>query len=606
MCGIAGYIGYQSIEQQQIDNTLRLMKNRGPDQQDYAALSHGATKIYLLHSRLSIIDLDPRSNQPFKREHVTLVFNGEIYNYLELRSDLEKSGVKFTTASDTEVLIESYLKYGPDCVKKFEGMWSFALFDSKTGLLLLSRDRFAEKPLYLYEAEKGIYFASEIKFLQSLSGRKFTANNEQIKRYLVNGYKALYKHNQHFYNEVTEIPFATNVVVNSDLQQKSEQYWAPRFETVDISMADAIEKTRELLFKSVKLRLRSDVPLAFCLSGGVDSSALVAIAAKKFNCNVATYSIVDPDPRYNEFENIEASLQDLGCKNTIVNLQKTKSLDRLRELVRYHDGPLATISYYVHSMLSEAIAADGNKVVFSGTAADEFFTGYYDHHNLLLHELRNHPQYWQYRKDWEEHVQPFVRNPYLQDPELYDKDPNFRGHIYLNNDEFAQYLTTPFSEEFREEYFCDSLLRNRMANELYYEATRIILHEDDLNSMRCSLENRSPYLDSELVDFAYSIPIEHLMQNGYGKFVLREAVGGFLNDKVRLDRTKKGFNASIESVIDLNSPEVNEMLLSDSPVFEIVHRDKMEALLKQRSFPNSFSKFLFYFVNVKIFLEESV
>jgi asparagine synthase (glutamine-hydrolysing) len=144
-----------------------------------------------------------------------------------------------------------------------------------------------------------------------------------------------------------------------------------------------------------------------------------------------------------------------------------------------------------------------------------------------------------------------------------------------------------------------------MLNELFVEATPVILHEDDLNSMKYSLENRSPFLDKRLFDFAYSIPPEHLIRNGYGKYILREAMRGILNDKVRLDRQKKGFNAAIQSVFNFNSAEVREELLSDGPIYELVQRDRIEKLLSSKeSLPNSYSKFLFSFINAKFFLEQ--
>ena len=165
-------------------------------------------------------------------------------------------------------------------------------------------------------------------------------------------------------------------------------------------------------------------------------------------------------------------------------------------------------------------------------------------------------------------------------------------------------LTCDFREAFFEERFCDSLLRNRMLNELFHEATPVILHEDDLNSMFYSVENRSPYLDSRLFQFSFSIPPEHLIRDGYGKYVLREAVKGILNDKVRLDRQKKGFNASFRALFDPRDPEDRDFLLSEGPIFDLVRRDRIEAMLGEETLSNSFSKFLFNFVSAKLFLEQ--
>ena len=604
MCGIAGHIGREAPSHEAIERTLDCMRYRGPDASGFSQHGLASTQLTLLHSRLSIIDLDERANQPFQRGPCTLVFNGEIYNYLELKVELEGRGHEFTTSSDTEVLLACYLEYGTACVEKFEGMWAFALYDERDQALFLSRDRFGEKPLYFFKDEQGLFFGSEIKALSALSSSRFEINSEHLLRYLVHGYKSLYKTDDTFFRGVERLPPRTNLFVASDGAMRFERYWNPRFEPQDISEAEAVETVRERLLNSMKLRLRSDVPLAFCLSGGVDSGALVSIASKEFSSEVHSFSIIDEDERYNEAPNIQATVRDTGCKNTSIVLQPSTSFDRLRDLIRYHDAPISTISYYIHSFLSEQISSNGYKVAFSGTAADEMFTGYYDHFILHLHEMKGLPRYGERRSEWEEHVKGFVRNPHLSDPQLYDRDPSFRDHVYLNRDAFCDFLVGDFSEQFVEQHYTDSsLLRNRMLNEMFHEVTPVILHEDDLNSMRYSVENRSPYLDMKLFEFLFTVPSELLIKNGYGKYLLREATAGILNDVVRLDRHKKGYNAAIDSVFDFSSPEVRDVLFSDGPLYDYVRRDKVEELLNRDTLPNSFSKFLFNIVNCKLFLE---
>ncbi len=603
MCGIAGHIGVNPPDECQIRQALALMRRRGPDCQRYVSIAAAAKQVTLLHARLSIIDLDHRSDQPFTIDGCTIVYNGEIYNYLELRQNLESRGIVFQTSSDTEVLLQYYIHYGESCVDQFEGMWSFAIFDRNRAQLFLSRDRFAEKPLYYFQDEDSFFFASEVKSLAALSGKRFEVNRNHLLRYLVNGYKSLYKKDETYYLGVREIPYGTNLVIKADMKPKFSRYWRPSYTPVAMSLADAIDGTRHHLLESVRIRLRSDVPLSFCLSGGVDSSALVSIASRHFGADVATFSLIDQDERYNEYDNIKATIDDLGCRHTIIDVCQEPSLQRLTDLIHYHDAPVATISYFIHSYLSEAIAKQGYRVVFSGTSADELFTGYYDHFNLHLFEMRNHPEYPQYLSDWQNNTGKFVRNPYLQNPELYFLRQDIRDHIYLNADEFADYLTVPFNEPFTEESYSASLLRNRMLNELFHESTPVILHEDDRNSMMYSIENRSPYLDSRLFSFAYSIPAEHLIRNGYGKYVLREAMKGILNDQVRLDRRKKGFNAAINSIIDFESTENRQILLNESPVFDLVDRTKIETAMSMNPKPNSYSKFLFNFINTKIFME---
>ncbi|MFH1452518.1 MAG: asparagine synthase (glutamine-hydrolyzing) [Armatimonadota bacterium] len=603
MCGIAGYIGKDNIDTGAVKRTLDLMVNRGPDYRDYTVIENAGLNIVLLHSRLSIIDLDVRSNQPFSIGDYTLIFNGEIYNYKEIREELEKKGVSFKTSSDTEVLLQAYIIYGEDCVNRFEGMWSFAIYDKKKSRLFLSRDRFAEKPLYYMETQDGIYFGSEIKFIKSLSGSSLTINTNHLMRYLVNGYKSLYKVPETFFEGVKEVSYASNVVINNSLEVKQEKYWKPSCNVKEMKLSDAVEGFRDRLINSVKLRLRSDVPLAFCLSGGIDSASIASIAGKVFNYDVASFSIIDEDERYNEYDNIKATVDDIGCKNTLIHIPKENFFERLRKLINYHDSPVSTISYYIHSFLSEAISENGYKVAVSGTGADELTTGYYDHFNLHLYEVRQNELYNKYLEDWYRFIGNIVRNPHLKNPELYMKDRDFRGHIYLNNDVFASFLKKSFKEDFKEEKYSNRLLRNRMMNELFHEVIPVILHEDDLNSMYYSVENRSPYLDSKLFEFSYSIPDEYLIQDGYGKYILREAVKGILNDKVRTDRHKKGFNASIHSLIDFDNKDNKDYILENSGIYDFVNKDKISEIISMENMPNSYSKFIFNFINAKMFLD---
>jgi len=603
MCGIAGYIGKAPIDDLRIAKTLNLMQNRGPDHRDHVTYWNGEINVTLLHSRLSIIDLDPRSNQPFTIGDITIIYNGEIYNYVELREQLEQRGIRFWTESDTEVLLRCYIEYGEECVKRFEGMWAFAIYNRKSGELFLSRDRFAEKPLYYITISDGVFFASEVKFIESLMGSKLRVNYRQLLRYLVNGYKSLYKAEETFFEGLRELPYACNLVIDQNLSQRIMKYWFPEWKPQNLAMQEAIEKFRYCLLESVRIRLRADVPIAFCLSGGVDSAAIASIAAKVHNYDIATFSIIENDERYNENENIQATIDDLECNHTLIEIPQENFFARMRALIQYHDSPVATISYYIHSFLSEAISRSGFKVACSGTGADELVTGYYDHFNMHLYETHESLRYPDYLNSWKTHTGHIVRNPYLQNPELFFGQPDFRDHIYLNNDIFAGLLKTNFSETFVETDYTDSLLRNRMMNEMFHESTRVILHEDDLNSMFYSVENRSPYLDSRLFEIAYSIPNEYLIQDGYGKYILREAVKGILNNNVRTDRKKVGFNASFNSLVDLKKRENRDCILEDGKIFDLVDRDKIEPLLAIDPMPNSYSKFMFYFVSAKIFLE---
>jgi asparagine synthase (glutamine-hydrolysing) len=314
---------------------------------------------------------------------------------------------------------------------------------------------------------------------------------------------------------------------------------------------------------------------------------------------------MNEDERYDEREIVTRAAAELGIRHTPVSVSTIGFLERMRDLIRYHDAPVYTITYYVQWLLMQQVAAHGYRVAVSGTGADELFTGYYDHYLMHLAETRDTAEYASALAGWQAHVRPVVRNPFLGDPDLFVKDPDFRDHIFLNNDGFAEYLTTGFNEGFTEEnYTSRSVLRNRMMNEMFHESVRVILHEDDLNAMYYSIENRSPFLDRALFEFCYSVPTPLLIRDGYNKVLLRDAVRGIAPDCVIEEPRKVGFNAPVRSFLDTNDRAIRADLLADSPVFDIIRRDKIAALLEKPELPNSESKFLFYFVNTKIFLEE--
>jgi asparagine synthase (glutamine-hydrolysing) len=471
---------------------------------------------------------------------------------------------------------------------------------------MLSRDRFGEKPLYLYRDQTGIYFGSEIKFIAALAGRPLEVNLDHLYRYMVNGYKALYKERHGFFKNLEELPAASVLEIDANGGERQARYWETKF-CPDHAMTyeDAVAGARERLIRSVELRLRADVPLAFCMSGGVDSNSLISIAKKVFDYDVHGFTIVNTDSRYEEQEMVDYAVRELGIRHTSVPVQTDNFLARLRTLVRQHDAPVYTITYYAQWLLMESIAAHGYRISVSGTAADELYTGYYDHHLAYLYEVRQEPAlHAASRQAWMEHIKPIVRNPFLGNPELFIKDPSFRDHIFLDAAGFAEYLKHNWSEAFSEHHFTDSLLRNRTMNELFHEAIPVILHEDDLNAMYFSIENRSPFLDRELFEFCHRIPTKHLIRDAMAKAVLRDSMRGIVPERVLDSRRKVGFNAPIFSFLDVHDPEVRSYLLDASPIFEHVRREKIEELISKPDLPNSESKFLYYFLNSKMFLEE--
>ncbi len=608
MCGIAGYIGKSVIDDARVARALSLMGRRGPDHAGSEHVVNAAGRhVYLLHSRLSIIDLDPRSNQPFHAASQRIAYNGELYNYVEVRAELEKLGVVFQTTSDTEVMAQALARWGRDALDRCEGMWAFAACDDRDGSVLLSRDRFGEKPLYVYRDDSGVYFGSEVKFLSALAGKRFAVDVDHVKRYLVNGYKALYKQPHAFFQGVSELPPASALRIDANGSEQIAAYWKPRVDIDDgMTREQAVSATRERLIRSVELRLRADVPLAFCMSGGVDSNALISIAKRELGYDVHGFTIMNTDARYEESDLVNQSVSELGLRHTPVVPSTADFLPRLRELVRYHDAPVYTITYYAHWLLMEAIAKAGYRISVSGTAADELFSGYYDHHLLYFHAVQNDPAlHAASLAAWEKHVKPGVRNPHLSNPRLFIDNPGFRDHAYMDADKFSECLTKPWMEDFEETAFPGAgLMQTRMLNELFHEAVPVILHEDDLNARYFSIENRSPFLDRRLFDTAFTIPPRHLVRDGAAKSVLRDAMRGIVPDAVLDSRRKVGFNAPIHAFLDPKDPAVRAEVLGPSPIWDIVRREAVLPLLAEDFLPNSQSKFLFYFLCSKMFLEE--
>ncbi|MBI3522171.1 MAG: asparagine synthase (glutamine-hydrolyzing) [Chloroflexi bacterium] len=607
MCGIAGHVGPKVIPGERIDECLRLMHRRGPDHAAHRRFSRDGRNTDLLYGRLKIIDFDDRSNQPFHVGSTWMVYNGELYDYLELRKELLARGAEMRTASDTEVMLRTTQYLGWDWLDRCEGMWAFAVYDESNRSLVLCRDRFGEKPLYLYQEGPDLYFGSEVKDIVALRGHPLKVNQDQLRRYLVNGYKALYKGRETFFEGLRELPPATMLRIDADGRTDERTYWRPEL-SVDEGMRyeDAVRGTRDRLIRSVELRLRADTPLAFCMSGGMDSNALVAIAKRVFSYDVHGFTIINGDERYDEEALVKQAVAELGVRHTSVTLSTASFLERLRTLVRYHDAPVYTITYYAHWLLMEEIARAGYRISVSGSAADELFTGYFDHHLFYLAEMHGRPGHAEALAAWTEHVRPVVRNPHLQDPDRFVREPGFRDHVYFESAEFSRLLRTPWSEAFTEERYTGVLLRDRTLNELFHEAIPVILHEDDLNAMYYSIENRSPFLDRELFEFAASIPARHLMQRGYAKAVLRDAVRGIVPDVIVDNHRKVGFNAPIGALLDTADPAVRGALLDESPIFELVRREAIERLIDHgvRELPNSRSKFLFSFLSAKMFLEE--
>ena len=430
MCGISGSIVKSRFDREDlIKKTLSLMKRRGPDNRSQFKLKYNDKVLNLLHTRLNIIDINKRSNQPMTIGEFTN-FNGEIYNYIELRK-LKLKNYSFETNSDTEVLLKSYIEYGENCVNHFNGMWAFAIWIIKK--LFISRDIFGEKPLYYHLSDKGIFFGSEIKFIKSLSNESFKVNKEHINKNLFYGYKSLCKNNETFFDKIYSLENSTNITIDLNLNLIKRKFWSPKI-NIDNSLQEktASYEVKRLVQKSLKLRMRSDVPIAFCLSGGIDSGLLVSLANKKFHKKVSTFSIIDQDYRYNERKNINLILDDLKCDNLNIFKKEKFILKRLKELTNYHDGPISTIFIiFTHFWVKKYLRKDTKlqyqeQVQMKFLQATTIIIYYICNQFINIKVLKN-------LENWYKFVLIFIRNPNLKDPYLYINDKKNRDNVFNQN-----------------------------------------------------------------------------------------------------------------------------------------------------------------------------
>ena len=605
MCGIAGYVGPAAPEEGRVRRCLARMATRGPDGCGvHRAALPGGRSVVMLHSRLRIVDLDARSDQPLRRGGDALAVNGELYNYVELRARLIAEGETFVTQGDAEVLLAWLRRHGLDGLDACEGMWAFAWLDGRSGRLMLCRDRFGEKPLFVMREGEGLYWGSEVKFIQALAGRRLAPNVDQVCRLLVNGYKCLYQSGETFFQHVEVVPAATAVVVEAGGGERPARYWRPSFVQDDaMTLDEAVNGVRARLVESMRLRLRADVSIAFCLSGGVDSNALAGAARRALGQAVHGFTVASRDARYDEVRAAADSAAGMGARQTSVPIESGDFIARLDRLVRRHDAPVLTISSYVHAQLMGEIAARGFRIAVSGSGADELFTGYYDHHNLFLHDRHGDAAFSGLLSAWQTYVAPLVRSPHLRDPLVYVRNPGSRAAVLDRCDALDGVMATDWQEAFTEVAYCPALLRKRMLNELFHEVVPVLLHEEDHNAMAHAVENRSPYLDRRLAEFAFRIPTRHLIVDAWTKYPLRRAAAEWVGPAVAWNRHKIGFNASVMELLDLGDPAVRAALLDRGAIHDLVRRDRIEGLLKLDPMPNSVSKFLFSYVSSRLFLD---
>ena len=605
MCGIVFLSTNKKLNKSKIDGLLKLMKNRGPDSQNHLEFKYNRRYFYFFHSRLSIIDLKNDSNQPFVKNNLLIIFNGEIYNYLELRKELETYGVKFKTNSDTEVLLEAYRFWGNNFTSKLVGMWSLVLYDILDKKIFISRDPANEKPLFFsYLKKDNFVYASEIKYIYHLDKKiKKKFNHRKICSDLVHGYRGWFINNQTFNQKIINVDsFFNYEYLNIDKKKYifkkilvKKNY---RKLIINQNYNTIKKKLRKLLIDSVDISLRSDVPLAYSLSGGIDSNLITSISKKILNNKISTYSIIDKDPRYNESDIITKVCRDNNYDSNYINISKFNHFDELRNLTKYYSYPVPTINFLIQSYLVKKVKKNDIKVLISGNGGDEVFTGYY-HHYLIYFKNKIHQKYKDNIKFWKLNVLPNIRNKNFKDIKIEINRKKLRSDnsIYFNN----KLIDTKKSNEIN---FGFSKLKNRMLNEYYYETVPVLTFAEDLNCMKESIENRNPLLNKNLLNFTLNLPEKYMVQKGFLKFLLRDTFRDIMPKDVVNNYKKTGFNFSFRTLFPSNDRRIINFLKKSSLLYDWISKDLIIKLYKKDYLLDEENKFMFSFLTAKIYLDE--
>lgn len=611
MCGISGHLGKISPTRNSINEALVSMECRGPDgRRDIKVVLSNKSQVTFLFSRLSILDLSECAMQPMRHENLVIAMNGEIYNFRFLKRKIEREfgPQDWLSSGDVEVALRYIALKGLAAIQDFDGMFALAILDTKHNRFFLARDYFGEKPLYFMHSPRGLYWGSEPKMVWSLSESLPTINIKKLVRFLVYGYRGIFRGEDEFFVELKRIEkgsiYEFSTVTGELLGTKTFKK-LPKSKSSQIPRQQLVKDLKTLVSNCVGRRLESDVPIAICLSGGIDSSILAAIAKKDHGVDLESYTIESIDPRYSETETARTVAKFLGIPHNVVKIKGNDFLSRMENLTRYHEAPISTISYFIQSFLMERIREDGFKVSLMGSGADEIFTGYYDHHLAYLSGLRkeNPDAFVLAVSHWKSKILPLVRNPSFKDVNFYENEQGNRSHLYEGSEEMASSCIEKAEIEMLDIDFGLTLLRNRMLNELFYEVIPVILHEDDRNSMMNSIENRSPFLSYEILEFMLRVPDEYLIHNGLAKSLLREAFTGYLPDEILFAPRKIGFNASFGELCDVATGEFKTKFYDNSEFWRIFRQLDARKILEKVDQGDRYNKLKFNLVASKVFFD---
>jgi asparagine synthase (glutamine-hydrolysing) len=541
MCGIFGAINVPGFfERSAVERFSRLndlTSYRGPNDHGVCTLtlkpmegeSNGRFDVFLGNRRLSILDLSANGHQPMTDgQGRWIAYNGEIFNYLELRHELELKGHEFTTATDTEVILHVYSEYGEQGFDRLNGMWAFAIADTRQRRVILSRDRFSIKPLYILSVQGCTYFASEIKQLLPLLPTR-RLNTEIMSAFLAQG---LLDHCcQTFFEGIVKLAPRNNMVVSLDTGASHERpYWNFGRTRSFSSANEAAEQFRALFLDSIKLRLRSDVKVGVLLSGGLDSSSIAVGCRNVVGDRVETYSVISEDGTCDERQFIDR-LAETGLTNRKITFGHVDALQDLTRVLYHSDEPVGGFSVVAQFKLFGAIKRDTDvTVLLSGQGGDEVLLGYLKFFFFYVKSLYRAHKYSQAlfqlaASFWQRTIlhQFTLRSARRYIPALAPRHCRAFKMVHV---------PVPVWE-------CADIA-SRQVLDIEKYSVPALTHYEDRNSMAHSLEVRHPFLDHRLVEFLVNLPPDWKIRNGWTKYVLRQAIPE-LPDQIRWRRDKQGF-----------------------------------------------------------------
>jgi asparagine synthase (glutamine-hydrolysing) len=536
LCGIAGILSSrQRVNPQAVQAMTGLMAHRGPDG---AGLWENPTGLLVLgHRRLAIIDPSPASAQPFVTGDIALTFNGEIYNYREIRAELITRGHVFSTEGDSEVIVAAWRQWGEACVEFFNGMFAFALWDEAKGQLFCARDRFGEKPFLYVEGDGFFAFASEYKALLTLDGVSAAVEDDRLARFLVVPADGLDRDERTLFPAIRQLPPAQVMTIDGHtLERHNACYWTgqPARKGRRPTLRDAAFTFRDLLADSVRLRLRSDVPVGSCLSGGLDSSAIVCLARRELGdtAHYHTFSGRFPGTSADEGPYMDSVA---AATHPVRHEVEPKPENLLAELAHFswaNELPVDSASQYAQYCVFRLARQNGVKVLLDGQGADEILGGYEQYFTAYLRGGGTdspliHSRYGDALtqvQPWHARLPPGLRR--LLARTLHKGSDISFG---LNGDVRIERRPPPATLH-------EALRRDSLDGFL-----GTLLRYGDRNSMAHSVEVRLPFTDHRIFEFVQGLPVEYLMGDGETKRLLRTAMDGTLPDMVRLRWRKHGF-----------------------------------------------------------------